>query len=956
MQTSSHFYSDVGANFNRRGPRGHGAQLSISDPSHHVTEAISTLYGSEDEDSAADGPRPLSFMPSTLDELHRRSPLAIPDSDDPRRSIIESCSASPKKNQPTTPRLAPGLTTSTSAGNIMSPTSPSISLKDVRDGNKFDNANDIAQELSNLQALRRMSMDVSNSSDPDMLPYNGMSLVAMPSIAPTGDDDEGDPSRLLWVPARVHPELAPGEFKTFIEDRVRSIKRRSGDSSTSLDTTLSSPGSLQRRKSMLSRQVDSSASSVHSQDDGESLPRERSYSGSIPLDDLVNDAPNALRKLSMEAEPTDGDPDDKPVLAKGPGRKGLKRSTRTQYRKGGSVRGDRSGLSKRIAATRQFDEAGHPISPDEIPPMPTITRSSTEPILVPDNFSRPNRSLRRQPNMPEDLLASNDTIQEEEDITTSAEIDPHSLSSPSSDPQPPVPQIIATLADDNQEPQPAESLAPKKSLEQPQPTSKQNQQQQQQQQQILLQQQQQQHYQQQLAQQQQQQKQSTPVSQPQAVPAPKESKPSKWASLSGRTPQSRQPQQQPQTQKPVHRDDQQQYAQRQQQQSPHLPTSKQGPQTTATGPAGSAVKPSHPVSTPAAEDQRKLDKKSKKDDDTASISSTRSAGWKWFKSGSDDKEKKRKEEEAKKHKSKQSASDKTHDNVRLDVLQTSIDGGHSRSNSRESAVLDRDSPENKPLEDKKHYRVKSDTKKDGIFSSIFGGSKKKGDRESGGSKKGHHLKVSEEIIFKPLKPDVDYPWSRFPLIEERAIYRMAHIKLAHPRRPLHSQVLLSNFMYNYLAIVQAMNPTMQVPLSPQQRRLEEERRRKEQEQQYLAEQQLREQQQQHGHPDEQDVNGYPYDYDQTENDYIEEAAEYIEEGYNYDRGDQAQGQQHNQHQQHQHYQQQQQQQQQQYQQANGNGYYNQKDYYNGQQQQYQQDQRRNGEYHQQTDKGQSQMW
>ncbi|PHH54497.1 Protein zds1 [Ceratocystis fimbriata CBS 114723] len=967
MQTSSHFYNDVGGNFNRRGPRGHGSQLSISDPSHHVTEAISTLYGSEDEDSPTpDGLRPLSFMPSALDELHRRSPLAIPDNDDSRKSVMESTSPSSKKPS----RLSPGLTTSTSAGNIMSPTSPSISLKDVRNGNNFDNANDIAQELSNLQALRRMSMDVSNSSDPDMLPYNGMSLVAMPSIAPTGDDDEGDPSRLLWVPARVHPELAPGEFKTFIEDRVRSIKRRSSDSSTSFDTnpgspslgspSLSSPGSLQRRKSMLSRQVDSSASSVHSLEDIESMPRERSYSGSIPLDELVNDAPNALRKLSMDAEPTDGDPDDKPVLAKGPGRKGLKRSTRTQYRKGGSVRGDRSGLSKRIAAARQYDESGHPIHSEDVPPVPTITRSSTEPILVPDNFSRPNRPLRRQPNLNEDSIGPNDTIQEEEDAPLPTDQEIQSSRSPSAlDPShPPVPQIVATPADDNQGVKSAESMSPKTSMEQPHHPQQQQLHHSQQQQQ------QQQH-------QQQQQQQHIPTSQSPVSPPTKEPKPSKWASL--RNPQSRQPQQQAQPQRPPPRDDQHQH-QNQQQQQQQQQQQSQIPHT----PKQAHRSPGHPtgvgfVSTPNVEEQRKpekLDKKSKKDkdDDTTSMSSTRSAGWKWFKSGSDEKEKKKKDEESKRHRSKQSASEKAHDNVRLDVLQTSIDGGHSRSNSRESAVLDRDNPENKPLEDKKHYRVKSDTKKDGIFSSIFGGSKKKGDRESGGNKKGHHLKVSEEIIFKPLRPDVDYPWTRFPLIEERAIYRMAHIKLAHPRRPLHSQVLLSNFMYNYLAIVQAMNPTMQVPLSPQQRRLEEERRRKEQEQQYLAEQQMREQQeqqQQHPHPDEQDINGYPYDYDQhAENEYLDDAAaEYLNDGYEYDHGDQRdQRQQKPQHNNEHQHQPQQQQQQQHHKQADsggggGNRYYNQKDYYHNQQQQDWQDQRGNGDYHQNGGKGQQgQMW
>jgi hypothetical protein len=61
-------------------------------------------------------------------------------------------------------------------------------------------------------------------------------------------------------------------------------------------------------------------------------------------------------------------------------------------------------------------------------------------------------------------------------------------------------------------------------------------------------------------------------------------------------------------------------------------------------------------------------------------------------------------------------------------------------------------------------------------------------------------------------------------------------------------------MYSYLAIVQAMHPQMNVPTSPQQKRLEEEARRKRQEQEYLAQQ----------HMDEQDADNsleqYNFDY------------------------------------------------------------------------------------------------
>jgi hypothetical protein len=84
---------------------------------------------------------------------------------------------------------------------------------------------------------------------------------------------------------------------------------------------------------------------------------------------------------------------------------------------------------------------------------------------------------------------------------------------------------------------------------------------------------------------------------------------------------------------------------------------------------------------------------------------------------------------------------------------------------------------------------------------------------------------------------------------------MAHIKLANPRRALYSQVLLSNFMYSYLAKVQQMHPQMQIPQSALQKKQEAERRQREEEQQYLEEQQ---QQQRQDSGDR-----YRYDYHQV---------------------------------------------------------------------------------------------
>ena len=205
-----------------------------------------------------------------------------------------------------------------------------------------------------------------------------------------------------------------------------------------------------------------------------------------------------------------------------------------------------------------------------------------------------------------------------------------------------------------------------------------------------------------------------------------------------------------------------------------------------------------------------------------------------FLSGGEEKEKeKRKEEEAKEaRRVKAKILSKPGDNTRLDVLQTTMEGGRSR----ESILIDR-SDLKLEEERKKESTRKSgatDAKKEkepGFLSSFFGGGKKKGDRESVGKKASREL--SPDPPARILKPDIDYNWTRFSILEERAIYRMAHIKLANPRRALYSQVLLSNFMYSYLAKVQQMHPQIQIPQTAAQKaqqRLQEERNRKKTEQ------------------------------------------------------------------------------------------------------------------------------
>lgn len=57
---------------------------------------------------------------------------------------------------------------------------------------------------------------------------------------------------------------------------------------------------------------------------------------------------------------------------------------------------------------------------------------------------------------------------------------------------------------------------------------------------------------------------------------------------------------------------------------------------------------------------------------------------------------------------------------------------------------------------------------------------------------------------------------RLPIHVERAIYRLSHIKLANPRRPLYEQVLISNLMFWYLGVINKPQGQHGGPLTGQQ--------------------------------------------------------------------------------------------------------------------------------------------
>ena len=636
------------------------------------------------------------------------------------------------------------------------------------------NPNAVAQELSNLAAIRRMSMDVNASGDPDLpsFPTN----FGVPTTPPMNSDPD-DASRLYWVPASVHPELAPMEFKTFLDRKVSSLKRRSEESSLSPDGLQAggSSASLRRRKSMLSRQIDNSGGRGADgyQDGAEVLDRKRSQSGEKApnngianlqdLEVLVNEPDKIIQRLSLESGAEGGEVlpgDDMPILPGVPsGNNSLRRSTRTTYRRGGSLRkGERGPLSKRAAFKSDNAEAEEAPSPTvpHIEAFEKLSKVQSEPTppseRVAENFSRPGRVNRRAgipPGMPQRASQASSV---DEALT-----DRKSTDSGDQAVKPPQPRhFVSQIASNGRLGVTPEALG--KGIPHIVETPPQE---------------------------------AKPTSRPGFVPerttsheppplhqtsAPSSAGPSraqKW------TPQSRQNQSIKSNQ------------------SLSDMTSHPSPL-----PGNNTRTDSLSFIPTLTEDKKSAEaRKAKEKADQEKAESGRKSSWSWGSLlGNEEREKeKRKAEEAKQDKKVRARlgkpAEKSHDNTRLDLLQTTMEG----SRGRESIVLDRGDLKLEEERKKESTRKSSGNegkkeKEGGFISSIFGGGKKKGDQDSRG-KKHFSRNLSPEPPMRILKPDIDYNWTRFSILEERAIYRMAHIKLANPRRALHSQVLLSNFMW-----------------------------------------------------------------------------------------------------------------------------------------------------------------
>ncbi|KAL4911487.1 hypothetical protein BDW74DRAFT_8692 [Aspergillus multicolor] len=725
---------EAGSGFAAR--RGHVPQLSISDPSHHVTEAIGHMY--EDDYDKRESRR-LSYITSPLSEA-----ISIVPQNRAGEPTSPQSLQVPNDSEGGSPRLPNGHSASLARTKSLdeSPTSPGATETATTSFplNDIDYESDpaaVAQELNNLAALRRMSMDVTATGDPDLPSFN----FPVPSMAPSPSADENDTSRLFWVPARLHPELAPKEFKSFLESKSEHIKRRSGEFSSLSPERQNSSSSLTRKRSMLSKQIDSGQGYT---DGAERLERKRSQNRDPQgpnlqeIEHIVGESapktPSAASLLETVKALNISPEDDRPILPPAPPGHSLRRSTRTQYRKAGSLRkGERPSYARRTGrASESKDAADSLVGPSSKEPISGLTRVSTDPT------PSATRSQAMAKSHGLDAGAAFDSLLEDSQHTGQPLTDSGNRVNASQQPR-----QWSSRTDSNG--------------------------------------------------------QSIRSVQDQKVPEIVETPPEILATPSQSSHKGNIPIRVSSHDPPKH--DKRPHVSR-----THPSHHKESASTLSELASNPQALPGNTTRTdnlsfiPTLPDDRKSEPKKSKDKKDSE--GGRKSSWHWF-LGSEDKDKdKKKDGDSKKTKTK--VVDKVHDTANVPPVST------ESSERRESAVFDRHDAKLEEERKKDNARRSSaETKKEkesGLFSSIFGGGRKKNTE--------HHHKKSLSRTLSPdppariLRPDVDYPWTRFSILEERAIYRMAHIKLANPRRALYSQVLLSNFMYSYLAKVQQMHPMM----------------------------------------------------------------------------------------------------------------------------------------------------
>ncbi|KAF8260248.1 hypothetical protein EI94DRAFT_1773741 [Lactarius quietus] len=267
---------------------------------------------------------------------------------------------------------------------------------------------EIQREVENLRDIKRRSTLQGGPGalilDPDLPTPGAQAAAAQQSYWTPSDDSSSDshshedslgtdpasasddPFHLFWVPANMHPEIDPAQFRAFLKEHACAP----GEAGVGLARSESlGNAALGRKKSMLSRQYRPTENDGVEDEHIVPLRRNRSslYASSGPqltikdlekLDELAEEAsqsrdPSKLRSvlrrsLSMNVSPSDpGEDADAPIIVPRPGQI-LRRAARTKIRKPGQT----GEGAHRFNATRR----GAGAMRDSPPPVPDPRSSS----------------------------------------------------------------------------------------------------------------------------------------------------------------------------------------------------------------------------------------------------------------------------------------------------------------------------------------------------------------------------------------------------------------------------------------------------------------------------------------------------------------------------------------------------------------------------------------------------
>ncbi|ODV89191.1 hypothetical protein CANCADRAFT_134666 [Tortispora caseinolytica NRRL Y-17796] len=777
----------------------------------------------------------------------------------------------------------------------------------------------VAAELSSIKALRRISLDTAEhgvGNDPD-LPFSISSTHQLPQ-ASSSPVSNGSPDRLhkrtssqstvasdsslqnyndIWVPAHLHPELAPLEWKTFIEQKVSELEKYRPNNPDSFAASSSSNSNgtnqneskskidqekLRRRKSRLSQQIDVKSGANDYRDASESLRKRRSANApplpkvaDLDVLDHISDEFLSIENLPQpSARPKENDellqdtPMSSPLLAPSSpslsdtdqfslqssassGGTGLRRSYRTvighnSLRRGygakplnlGSLKGTKVGSQLSVTtsepeiplSSRSIDSSTQIDKDKDLPPVPppkSPKEPATSPLKSPalsisasspnaeSSFERVDKQVRELVNGIEELQFENDIYSKgnastflSEDAARQHEIhhDQHNavIVSPNRDkdlPQPPDKPVTVIGGD--------KDLKRSGSLTKT----------------IVL--------------------DESVVSEDAGVfnlhsekdqeqPALKKSKPYIVSSMI--------------------RDD------HTKDESSFKPTINRSPSTEGTqvqdkgldmepkqlslfkSSESKAAKTSDVILTPASPILRE------EHNAQANVNNSRKLSWSgWFSNSKDPK---------RKDKTKDKEKDKERHNESKPGLQ--VDTSSGAAALQPSPILSSDSEFSSDNDlqpkDSSSSTESKDSRTEKLLSSVFKNKKrssKKANQDSSRKEKNNNFENSDfdssdmetviddrndaetymsglamitqmETANQGNDPNeaqltIENSFTRFPIHIERAIYRLSHIKLANPRRCLAQQVVLTNFMYGYLNLINQTPVRQLQPQSPRSR-------------------------------------------------------------------------------------------------------------------------------------------